>query len=334
MRSEKIFRKYTVLFSLLIFISFCALRFGSVYLSADEFFSALFAKVGFESESIILYYIRLPRLLAALIAGVGLSLAGVLLQNLTDNALASPNTVGVNAGAGLGAILSMSVPFVGSRLVIASLNSFCAFLGAFLTTLLVLLLSYKAGGSKSSVILAGVAVTAILNALISVITLLDSDILISYNSFSIGSFSGVKYAQLVFPSIMIFICVILSLIFSRQIDILCVGDGMASVMGVNTKLLRICCIICSSASAAAVVSFAGLLGFVGLVVPHISRKIVGNNTKALIVTSGLVGAIVTVLADLLGRIILSPSEIPVGIMMAIVGVPFFVFIMFKKRGEY
>ena len=109
---------------------------------------------------------------------------------------------------------------------------------------------------------------------------------------------------------------------------------MASVMGVNTRLLRICCIICASASAAAVVSFAGLLGFVGLVVPHISRKIVGNNTKALIVTSGLVGAIVTVLADLLGRIILSPSEIPVGIMMAIVGVPFFVFIMFKKRGEY
>ena len=334
MKSKGLFGKYASMSLLLITVSLFALRFGSVSLSSRTFFSALFMKQGFESESIILYLIRFPRLLAALLSGVGLSLSGVLLQNLTDNALASPNTVGVNAGAGLGAILSMSVFFAYTPLARATLNSFFAFLGAFLTTLFVLFLSYKTGGSKSGVILAGVAVTAVLNALISVITLLDSDILISYNSFSIGSFSGVKYDQLAFPAAVIFLCVLLSAFFSRQIDILCIGDEMAAVMGVNVSLLRICCVLCASASAAAVVSFAGLLGFVGLVVPHIARKFVGNNTNHLIFSSALIGAIITVSADLLGRIILSPSEIPVGIMMALIGVPFFIFIMLKRKGEY
>ena len=334
MRSKKAFGKYIIMFSLLVFISLCALRFGSVSLSAKDFYSALFMQVGHETESIIIYLVRLPRLLAALLAGVGLSVSGVLLQNLTDNALASPNTIGVNAGAGLGAVLSMSAFFISAPLVSASLNSFFAFLGAFLTTLFVLFLSHRVGGSKSSVILSGVAVTAVLNAIISVITLIDSDILISYNSFSIGSFSGVKYSQLVLPSIVIFLCFILSSLLSRQIDILCIGDGMATLTGVNIKRLRICCILCASASAASVVSFAGLLGFVGLVVPHIARKIVGNSTKASVFASATVGAIITASADLLGRIILAPSEIPVGIMMSLLGVPFFIFIMFKKKGEY
>ena len=334
MRSKKAFGKYVIMFSLLVFISLCALRFGSVCLSAKDFYSALFMRVGYETESIIIYLVRLPRLLAALLAGVGLSVSGVLLQNLTDNALASPNTIGVNAGAGLGAVLSMSAFFISSPFFMASLNSFFAFMGAFLTTLFVLFLSYKAGGSKSSVILAGVAVTAVLNAAISVITLIDSDILISYNAFSIGSFSGVKYGQLILPCIVISLCFILSACLSRQIDVLCIGDGMAALTGVNIKLLRICCILCASASAASVVSFAGLLGFVGLVVPHIARKIVGNSTKILIFVSAIVGAIITASADLLGRIILAPSEIPVGIMMALIGVPFFIFIMFKKKGEY
>lgn len=334
MKSKGLFGKYASMSLLLITVSLFALRFGSVSLSSRTFFSALFMKQGFESEIIILYLIRLPRLLAALLSGAGLSLSGVLLQNLTDNALASPNTVGVNAGAGLGAILSMSVFFSYTPLARASLSSFFAFITAFLTTLFVLFLAYKTGASKSGVILAGVAVTAALNAIISVITLIDSDVLLSYNSFSIGSFSGVKYAQLVFPCIVIFLCLILSSCFSRQIDILCIGDKMASVMGVNIKLLRICCILCASASAAAVVSFAGLLGFVGLVVPHIARKFVGNNTKHMIFSSALIGAIITVSADLLGRIILSPSEIPVGIMMALIGVPFFIFIMLKRKGEY
>ena len=334
MRSKKTFGKYIAMFFLLIFISICSLRFGSVDISEKAFFSALFKKVGYETESIILYLVRLPRLLAALLAGVGLSLSGVLLQNLTDNALASPNTIGVNAGAGMGAIISMSAFFVNASFLKVSLNSFFAFLGAFLTTLFVLLLAHKAGGSKSSVILAGVAVTAILNASISVVTLIDSDVLISYNSFSIGSFSGVKYVQLVLPCVVISFCLILSALLSRQIDILCIGDGMAALTGVSINKIRMCCILCASASAASVVSFAGLLGFVGLVVPHIARRIVGNSTKPLIFASALIGSLVTVSADLLGRIILAPSEIPVGIMMALVGVPFFIFILFKKRGEY
>jgi len=113
-----------------------------------------------------------------------------------------------------------------------------------------------------------------------------------------------------------------------------IGQDAASLLGVNVKALRIITIICASASAASVVSFAGLLGFVGLVVPHIARAFVGERVAFLLPTSAILGASVTVLADFIGRIIISPSEIPVGIMMAVIGAPFFIFLLFNKRGEY
>jgi iron complex transport system permease protein len=188
------------------------------------------------------------------------------------------------------------------------------------------------GTSKSSLILAGIALTALLNAGISFFTLINDDVLSSYNAFSVGGLAGVSVKKMAAPFVMIAVCLALALLFSREIGLLLLGDHGASSLGVNVKMLRILCMVLSSALAGAVVSFAGLLGFVGLVIPHIARRVVGYRVSSQIVSSALLGAILVILADLAGRLLAAPSEIPVGIMMAFIGAPFFLWLLLKRRG--
>lgn len=317
----------SVLLLLLMIISMLlSLRYGSADMSNFEFFSALVGKPQSAADGIILYMVRLPRVLAAALAGIGLSLSGVLLQTVTDNALAGPNVIGVNAGAGLAVVLTLSLfPSL------FWLMPMTAFIGALLTTLMIVLLSGRGARSKASVVLAGVAVTSLFNALISAFTLVDADVLSSFNSFSVGGFSGASADRLILPAVIIFVSLAVSLIFAKSLDTLCIGDSYAASLGVSVKAVRLVGIVCASASAAAVVSFAGLLGFVGLIVPHISRRLVGTGAKRLICASALIGATVTTLADLLGRVLAAPTEIPVGIMMAAIGAPFFIHLLIKSR---
>lgn len=312
--------------AMLLLVSVCALRFGSAEMTAEQFFSALIFKEGFETQSLILFSVRLPRIAAGLLSGIGFSVSGVLLQKVTDNYLASPNIIGVNAGAGFGVALFLSFfPQLTALLPLA------AFGGAVITTLVIIALGQKNGSSKSTVILAGIAVTTLLNAAISFLNLLDSDVLASYNAFSVGSISGAEFKEMAAPAVIIALSLGVSLVLSRKTDLLCLGDPCAKSLGVNTAALRFVLIVCASASAAAAVSFAGLLGFVGLVVPHIARKLVGNSTKHMLVCSVFTGSATVILADLFGRTAAAPSEIPVGITMALIGAPFFLWLLLKRR---
>ena len=279
-----------------------------------------------ETAKTILVSIRIPRVLAGALAGAGLSLSGVLLQSVTGNPLAAPNIIGVNSGAGFFCIIMLS--FFPLHLTFLP---FGAFIGAFISTLIIVGIAGRINGTRSTIILAGIALTAILNAGISLLSLLDSYVLSSYNAFSIGGLSGVKFRQLTVPFIIVTVCLTVSLLLSRRIHTMCLGDSIALALGVRVKLLRTVCLICASASAAAVVSFAGLLGFVGLIVPHIARRLSGERTSSLIVTSSLIGASLVCSADLLGRILLSPTEIPVGVIMALIGAPFFFVLLLRKE---
>jgi iron complex transport system permease protein len=317
---------FGLLISLTIISLLLSLRYGSADMTLKQFLLALIGRPLNETDSVILYMVRLPRVLAALLAGIGLSVSGVLLQTVTDNALAGPNIIGVNAGAGFAVVIALSLfP------TLFWLMPLCAFFGALGTTLIIVILSGKGVRSKATIILSGVAVTALLNALISAFTLIDADILASFNSFSVGGFSGITKERLILPAIIIFISLAVSIIIAPRLNLLCIGDAYATSLGISVKTVRIVGIVCASASAAAVVSFAGLLGFVGLIVPHISRRLVGTKTRPLIFSSSLIGAIVTVLADLLGRVLAAPSEIPVGIMMAFIGAPFFIHLLVRSR---
>ncbi len=311
---------------ILLLTATISLYLGSAEMSFAEFFGGLLRKEGFFTESIIIYSLRLPRILGAIVAGAGLSLSGLLLQSVTNNDLASPNIIGVNSGAGIGVILTLAL-FPSAVYAVPAV----AFAGAFLTTLLIVGISAKTGMKKSSVVLVGVAVTAILNSVISFLSYRDTDLLSSYNYFSVGGLSGVKAEELTVPFVIVVISIIVCLFIGRETDILMLGDSIALSLGVDVKKLRMLCLIISSACAGAAVSFAGLLGFVGLVVPHIARRLAGGKMKDLIPVSVLSGAILMLLADLAGRTAVKPSEIPVGIVMSFIGAPFFFYLMIRRE---
>jgi iron complex transport system permease protein len=153
------------------------------------------------------------------------------------------------------------------------------------------------------------------------------------SAWSVVSFWWIVSCVLIIPIIIITICLVISLLLSKQINVLCLGNNTASALGINIKAIRTICIIIASLSAASVVSFSGLIGFIGLIVPHMARKISGNKTKPLLINSCILGSIITVIADLLGRTLFSPSEMPVGIMLAFIGGPFFIFLLLKQRGK-
>ena len=261
-----------------------------------------------------------------MLAGLGLSTAGVLLQTVTANDLAGPNIIGVNSGAGLAVIgLLTFAPGAGKLLPLA------AFLGAFAAALLIAAVAGRMGASRSGIVLIGIAVTTVFNAAISFLSLLDEGVLAQYNHFTVGSLKGVRLEELILPAVLIFAAFLGSLAIGHSLGTLCLGDAAAAALGVRVKALRLTALALAAACAAAVVSFAGLLGFVGLMVPHISRALVGPRPRKLLIASALVGGVLVVLADLLGRVLAAPSELPVGILLSLVGGPYFLILLVRRK---
>lgn len=314
-----------LLVPLLIVTALAGLYFGSAELTFGQFSAALTGG-GTATHRTILFSLRLPRVLAGILAGVGLSTAGVLLQSVTANELASPNIIGINSGAGLAVILTLTLaPTAGKILPLA------AFVGAFGAALCILAAADRLSGSRTAVLLIGIAITTLLNAVISFLSLLDEGVLAQYNHFTVGSLKAVYLDELWLPALIICAAFGAAMLLSGQLGVLCLGDSAATALGIRVKRLRILALACAAAGAAAVVSFAGLLGFVGLVVPHTARRLVGEKPARMLPVAALVGAIIVVLADLLGRTLFAPSELPVGILMSLVGAPYFLILLCRRR---
>ena len=316
----KLRRIYLILLPLLMLTMAAGLCFGSAPLSLSEL------AAGEGTARTILFGIRLPRVLAGALAGVGLSTAGVLLQTVTANDLASPNIIGINSGAGLAVILMLTfAPRAGTWL---PLGAFC---GAFGAALVILAAGSRLGSSRSGILLIGIAITTLFNAVISFLSLLDEGILAQYNHFTVGSLRAIRLGELLVPGIIILAGFCAALALSGRLNVLCLGDAAAAALGIRVRGLRVAAMACAAACAAAVVSFAGLLGFVGLVVPHIARALVGERPGKLIPVSALAGGILVILADLLGRTLFAPSELPVGILMSLIGAPYFLILLVRRK---
>ena len=316
----KLRRIYLILLPLLMLTMAAGLCFGSAPLSLSELVS------GAGVSRTILLGIRLPRVLAGLLAGIGLSCAGVLLQTVTSNDLASPNIIGINSGAGLAVILLLTLaPKAGAWL---PMGAFC---GAFGAALVILAAGSRLGSSRSGILLIGIAITTLFNAAISFLSLLDEGILAQYNHFTVGSLRAIRLGDLLVPGILIFASFCAAMALSGRLSVLSLGDAAASALGVRVKGLRIAAMACAAACAAAVVSFAGLLGFVGLVVPHIARALTGERPARLLPAAALSGGILVILADLLGRTLFAPSELPVGILMSLIGSPYFLILLIRRK---
>lgn len=330
MRKKKTAVIFSLLFLLLAGSLLAGLLLGSADFRPEDLWDGLFGTKKNPSVSLIVLDLRLPRVIGALFAGGGLAVAGLLLQTATNNDLCSPNVIGVNAGAGFAVMLllclfPMAYPFLPAA----------AFAGAMCTTMTVLGLSFSKRQiyARTTVILAGVAVAALFNAGISFLSQLYPEALSSYASFSAGGFSGVYKEDLPLPCAMILIGILCAWLLSSRLNLLCLGDELAQSLGVRVRLVRFLSLVLSSLLCAAVVSYAGLLGFAGLIVPHIARRLLGQDIRILVPFCAFAGGLLVILSDLAARTLFAPSELPAGILMAGLGAPFFLYLLIRRKKD-
>lgn len=273
---------------------------------------------------IIVLSLRLPRMILAILIGASLAASGALLQSVMRNPLADPGTIGVSAGAGTAATTILLL-FPGLS---ASVPVF-AFGGAALACVLIYVMAWKDGVDPTRIILSGVAINSVLGAYNSLLQLLNSDSLQGVLAFMNGSLSGKSWYQVKILAVYAIIGLILSFFCIRSANTLQLGDEMAKSLGLKVNASRVFLSAVSAFLAAATVSVAGMIGFVGLVVPHIARLMVGSNYKSMLPVSIVLGAVVLLAADTVGRTIVPGMEIPVGIIMAVCGGPFFLYMLRK-----
>lgn len=278
------------------------------------------------AASRIVIHIRLPRTLGAIAAGAALAAAGVLIQGALINPLAGPNVIGVNAGAGLTTLLLCAF-FPGA----AALLPLAAFAGALGAAMFILALAQRTGASRVTLVLAGVAVSSVLSALSDLVTTLEPEATLGMSGFLIGGLSGTTNARLGTAAVYIAPALIAALLLTRHLDVLQLGDEVAQSLGLRVRRARVGVLALASVLAGAAVSFAGLLGFVGLVVPHLMRRLAGGEHRALMPLSILGGALLVVTCDLIARTAFAPYEIPVGILLSLVGGPFFLALILRNR---
>ena len=304
-----------------------SILFGSVPVGISDICNSILFQKTESTVYTLITAVRLPRALGGLFAGIGLSVSGVILQTVMNNALASPATIGVNSGSGFAVMLAMLLFPHNILLVPAS-----AFAGALFTSLAVFALAYLADSSRTTIILAGITISSFLNAGINTIKILDTELSVNLTSFLSGSLSGLTYARLTFPCICILTAFFFSLCLGRVLNILGLGDDIARSLGLNVSFTRLLLLTLSSLLAGCVVSYAGLLSFAGLIVPHVCRQLFGNDARFLLPCSALLGGSFVLGCDLLGRLLFRPFELPAGIIMAFIGGPFFLYLLLKKKG--
>ncbi len=300
--------------------------FGSSSVSAGDLFTWATGGEISNSAKSILVNVRLPRVLSAVLAGAALACAGAIIQAVLDNPMASPNIIGINSGAGLAVLVAASlfpnVEWVGP---------IAAFAGAVATALIVFAISLSSGTSKLTVILAGIAITSIFSAGMNTILIVNPDAYIGSSTFLVGGLSSVKMKDILWPAAYIACALPIAFISSGRLNLMSLGDTTAHSLGMHVQGTRLAMLALASVLAGAAVSFAGLLGFVGLIIPHLVRFFVGHDNRVVLPLSSIVGSAFVVICDLLARVMFAPYELPVGILMAFIGGPFFIYLILKNR---
>ncbi len=305
-----------------VLAALASLFLGAAALSPGELLSGTGTAAGR-----IFWYVRLPRTAGCLLAGAALSTAGCVIQNVLANPLASPNIIGVNAGAGLAVTVCCALGCL-SGWVIAG----AAFGGAFGAVMLVSLAAKAVGASRTTVILAGVAVNAFLGAISDAVTNLVPDAGALSSDFRVGGFGAVVPQRLVPAGVLILVALGAVLCLSNELEVLSLGEDTAKSLGLRAERLRTVFLALAALLCGAAVSFAGLLGFVGLIVPHAVRRFAGTRCAQLLPLCALWGGAFVTGCDLLSRLLFRPQELPVGILLSALGGPFFLYILSKRRG--
>lgn len=316
---------FGTVFSLLVFTMILSISAGAVKIPLREILN-VFLGGGSETSRTIILNLRLPRAIESAIVGMGLSVVGTFFQGLLRNPMADPYVLGVSSGAAFGATIAIIL-----GLGIFGL-SFLSFVTSLVTVFFVYTIS-KIGTrvSMTTMLLAGIAISAFMSAIISLMMLLNHDEFSRIVFWTMGGFSLINWNSVIFTTPIIVIGSFVMYVFSRDVNAILTGEEIAEHLGVNTELVKKIILVTGSLITATAVSVGGIIGFVGLIVPHISRLIVGPDNRILVPFSAISGAIFLTFADLLARVILKPIEIPIGIITAAFGGPFFLYLLIKSK---
>ena len=328
-----------VLLVAVVTLAAIAATLGSANLSVMDVYTAILAKFlpnHFQTTwfvDTIVWGLRLHRILMAIVGGIGLAIAGVVMQGILKNPLASPFTLGISSAASFGAALAiiMGAGFAGDEwLIIGN-----AFIFTMLASLTVYGLAKYKGISSETMILAGIAIMYLFQSLTSFLQYVGrSEQVQEVVYWMMGSFGRSSWDRVFLTSLVIAICAPYLLIKSWDINALGAGDETAKSLGVNVERTRVICMMLVSFMTASIICFTGTIGFIGLVSPHIARMVIGSDNRFLLPASSLVGALLLLGADSLARTILAPVIIPVGIMTSFLGVPFFMYLFMKRKKEF
>lgn len=299
---------------------------GAADITVKEIISFIRGGTTQNSVSDVILYARLPRIISSYFCGIAFAIAGLLLQVTLNNPLASPGTIGVNSGSGFFVVLS-SVLFPS----VFSARFVSAFLGAMLTVLLVYGIAKKTGSGRMTIVMSGIAISSLMSAGIDTIITLKPEVVIDKTSFYIGGFSTVNIELIKYAVVFIIIGLIGAFLLSSRLNVLLLGDEVASSIGMNVSLCRFLSIMCAALLSASAVCIGGLIGFVGLIVPHIVRNIFDTDYKWLVPFTAIIGGCFLLFCDTLARVIFAPYEIPVGIILSILGAPFFLYQLLNKK---
>ena len=314
----------------IVIIDFICLNFGVVSIHPKEIFSLLWGNSPDKTNSLIIWQLRFPRIIMASLTGIALSTVGGAFQGILRNPLADPYILGVSAGAALGACLAIFLQYATGYFFAPYIPLF-ALTGAMLSIYLVYMTAkvrYRL--PLEGLLLSGVTVTFLFSAIITILIALSEKGLHSMVFWLMGDLSTANWNKIAIVTFPVIVGCLAFFFFSLDLNALSLGEEEALHLGVNIKKLRLRIFIIGSIIIASVVSFTGLIGFVGLVVPHIARLLVGPDHRVMLPTSALLGAIFLPLCDTLARTIIAPSEIPIGAITALIGAPVFIHLLRRK----
>lgn len=321
--NRKLWLVFFLIIILLLFTIILSLSIGSISVSLNDILSSFLMRESTEAK--ILWDIRYPRIMMSLISGVNLGLSGLLIQSVLKNPLTDSNILGVNAGASLVAVFILviapqSVPWL----------PLVAFIGGMGSFMLVSVLSSDRYGSAIRLILTGIAVRAVLGGLQSVIITLNSDRLQGAVMWLNGDLSGNTWSDVGLLLLYSMPAYILAFILHEKMDLLQLDDMVIHSLGVSTREYRFIISVIGVYLASVAVSFVGLIGFIGLIIPHLARILVGGKHLRLLLYTSILSPLLLILADTVSRTVIAPLEIPIGTTMSLIGGPFFIYLLYRQ----
>ncbi|MEQ6353554.1 iron ABC transporter permease [Lysinibacillus sp. M3] len=325
-------KKLTFISIMTLAVFFFSASFGDSFINPFTVIQTL-SGYGSEFDQLIIVDFRMPRIFLAAFAGMALAVAGAILQGIIKNPLASPDIIGISAGGGAAVVgfLAMFSDYNHSLTVSIEWLPLAGFIGATIVGLIVYVFAWKDGVTPTRLVLIGIGVSAFMQAITTMLMIIGPIYQASEaNKWITGSVKSADWNQVQIVVPLILVLLLITFFITRQLNVQELGDDTAASLGQSVQKARLFLIILSSSLVASAIAFAGAIGFVGLMAPHIARRIVGPSFGVLIPTSAAIGALLVMVADIIGRTAFSPLEVPAGVFTAAIGAPYFIYLLFRN----